>query len=84
MVDYNEQNRVARAMIRWGGSFIRYLGEALIRADPINAQKIQDAFPEYWKDYLKKSKMLKAEQKKKNSLNKVSKSFPLIQGLENY
>lgn len=58
MVDYYEQNKVARAMIKWGGSFIHYLGESLMRADPVNAQRIHDAFPEHWDAYLKKSKKL--------------------------
>lgn len=58
MVDYDEQNRVARAMIKWGGGFVRSLGEALFRADPVNAQKIHDAFPECWEEYLEKSKKL--------------------------
>lgn len=55
MVDYDEQNEVARAMMKWGGNFTRYLGEALIRADLKNAQKVHDAFPDIWEEYLKKS-----------------------------
>ena len=58
MVDYEEQIKVARAMIKWGGSFVLYLGEALTRADRGNAQIIHDAFPECWEEYLKKSKEL--------------------------
>lgn len=54
MVDYYEQHKVARSMIKWGGSFIRSIGDALMHADRINAQKIHDAFPEYWEEYLKK------------------------------
>lgn len=56
MVDYEEQINVALAMIKWGGDFIRCLGEALMHADRGNAQKIHDAFPDYWEEYLKKSK----------------------------
>lgn len=58
MVDYDEQIYVAKAMIKRGGSFAHYLGESLMHADPVNAQKIHDAFPEYWFEYLKKSKKL--------------------------
>lgn len=58
MVDYKEQINVAKAMMRWGGSFTHYLGEALTRADRGNAQRIHDAFPECWEEYLKKSKEL--------------------------
>jgi len=58
MVDYDEQNKIARAMVKWGGSFVHYLGESLMRADPVNAQKIHDAFPDCWEEYLKKSKKL--------------------------
>ena len=58
MVDYDEQINVAMAMIKWGGGFIRSLGEALMRADRGNAQRVYDAFPEYWDEYLKKSEKL--------------------------
>ena len=58
MVDYDEQIQVAKAMMKWGGSFVLCLGEALMRADPVNAQKIHDAFPECWEEYLEKSKKL--------------------------
>lgn len=58
MVDYDEQIKVARAMIKWGGGFVHYLGEALMHADRINAQIIHDAFPECWEEYLEKSKKL--------------------------
>ena len=61
MIDNVERNKVARAMIQWGwgDEFIRNLGETLICADSVNAQRIQDAFPEYWETYLKKSEKQK-------------------------
>jgi len=59
MVNYIEQNKVVRAMIRWSGGFVSTLGLALMKADPNNAQKIKDAFPEYCTEYLKRSKLLK-------------------------
>ena len=49
MVDYDEQIYVAKAMIKRGGNFAHYLGEALMCADRVNAQRIHDAFPEGWK-----------------------------------
>ena len=60
MIDNVEQNKVAQAMIKWGWSddFIHSLGEALMCADPVNVQRIHDAFPEYWEEYLKKSEKL--------------------------
>ncbi|GAI52555.1 unnamed protein product [marine sediment metagenome] len=57
-VDYDEQIKVAKAMMKWGGSFTRHLGEAIIRADLRNAQRVHDAFPECWEEYLEKSKKL--------------------------
>lgn len=52
-----EQNQVAQAMWQMGGSFVRHLGSALQHADPNNAEKIKQAFPEYWEKYLRFSKM---------------------------
>lgn len=47
-----QQQIVAAAMRKWGGSFVESLGTALVHADPINAQKIHDAWPEIWNEYL--------------------------------
>jgi len=44
---------VASAMIKFGGSFVQCLGKALDRADPQNAGKIKQTWPDYWKKYLK-------------------------------
>jgi len=55
MVDYGESIKVAHAMIKWGGSFVHALGFALQSADVLNRQKIKDAFPEEWEEYLRKS-----------------------------
>ncbi len=38
-------------MIDSGGSFVKALGEALVRADLNNARRIRTAFPEYWDKY---------------------------------
>jgi hypothetical protein len=56
MWNREEQIDVANAMESYGGSFVAALGKALQRADSINAEKIKDAFPEYWKQYAEKGK----------------------------
>jgi hypothetical protein len=42
---------VALAMVTYGGSFVAALGQAWMRADEHNGQKIKAAFPEYWDEY---------------------------------
>ena len=42
---------VAGNMVRFGGSFVESLGQALFQADEENAEKIKKAFPGYWKQY---------------------------------
>ena len=49
---YKEKNFVQNGMIDSGGSFVKHLGQALVRADIKNAMSIKKAFPEYWKIYL--------------------------------
>jgi len=39
-------------MSKYGGGFTKALGEALARADHVNTERIKEAFPEYWKQYL--------------------------------
>lgn len=56
MIPHDEIVNVAQAMIKYGGSFVESLGKALLQADHINAQKIKDTWPEYWKKYLEMSK----------------------------
>lgn len=48
---HDERVLVAAAMIRWGGSFVAALGEALAHADPHNAQLIKTTWPEQWAKY---------------------------------
>lgn len=47
---------VANAMTRYGGGFVEALGKALMVADPDNAQRIKEAFPEYWERFAKLAK----------------------------
>ena len=58
MVDYIEQTKVAQSMEKYGGGFVGALGFALMKADRNNAQKIKEAFPEYWEEYLAKAENL--------------------------
>jgi len=48
----DERITVADNMVKYGGSFVKALGQALYHADPINTQKVKDAFSEYWEEYL--------------------------------
>jgi hypothetical protein len=43
---------VANAMRQYGGNFVQKLGACISAADSTNAQKLKDAFPEYWEKYL--------------------------------
>lgn len=49
----HEKFVVAENMQNYGGGFVQSLGIALMKADQFNAQKIKDAFPEYWEKYKK-------------------------------
>ena len=42
---------IAENMLRYGGSFVKSLGECLIRADRINRYKLADAFMNYILEY---------------------------------
>ena len=56
MIDHDEKLHVQEAMNRYGGGFVSTLGDALLRADGNNTQRIYDAFPEYWQKYLQIAK----------------------------
>ena len=43
--------KLVENMRRYGGNFVSKLADALIAADPVNAQKIYDAFPEIVEKY---------------------------------
>ena len=54
----NEEARIVQnSMQKWGGGFVKNLGKALQLADPDNTRRIKEAFPEYWKKYLKMAQM---------------------------
>jgi hypothetical protein len=46
-----EDFAVAEAMLTYGGSFVRALGELCHKADPYNLARLKAAFPEYWVEY---------------------------------
>lgn len=41
------------AMEKYGGSFVKFLGELARGSDSINLAKIKDTWPEYWSEYEK-------------------------------
>lgn len=51
IIDHEEKLLVATRMIEYGGSFVKALGAALMKADMINTLKIRVAFSEYWDEY---------------------------------
>ncbi len=62
--EFEEQKDLVRTgMEVYGGSFVKALSIALSKADPVNAKKIKNAFPEYWEKYLKVGKkFIESEQ----------------------
>lgn len=50
--DYQTKQKVARAMIAYGGSFVKRLGMMLQTADRSNTLIIKTVWPDYWKNYL--------------------------------
>ena len=49
-----EKYFVSQGMRKFGGSFVKALGEALAHADPQNTRKIKATWFDYWKEYAKK------------------------------
>ena len=46
-----EKYFVSQGMRKYGGSFVKALGEALAHADPYNAEKIKNNWSKLWKEY---------------------------------
>jgi hypothetical protein len=46
-----EDFEIADAMEKYGGTFVKALGQLWHLADPENARKLKGAFPEYWEKY---------------------------------
>ena len=55
MTDYE----VVESMKSHGGSFARALADAFTKADPENYQKLKDAFPDLWEDYVEIAECIK-------------------------
>lgn len=49
------------AMEKYGGSFVKALGELARRADPVNLERIKKTWPGYWRDYEAQGKELQRE-----------------------
>lgn len=52
-MDRDTQYWMIQAMQSYGGSFIKSLSMAWLRADQINTAKLEQAFPEYVEKYTK-------------------------------
>lgn len=50
---------IVRTMERFGGSFVRTLGQLCHLADPDNLQRIKAAWPEYWLEYAEMAEQVK-------------------------
>jgi hypothetical protein len=59
--DYDEKLAVFACMAEKGGSFARALAEAWVRADVNNKRRIEEAFPDYVRDY---GRLVKKEEPK--------------------
>lgn len=46
-----QDHKVIKAMLRYGGSFVQCLAECAFRADPINLAKIKATWPDIWEFY---------------------------------
>lgn len=54
-----KDDEMIEAMERYGGSFVQALAQCLWRADANNYQRLEEAFPEYFKEYSNMAKTLK-------------------------
>ena len=48
----DQECQVVDKMEKYGGSFVKALAAAFWRADRNNFDKLKNAFPEYWDEYL--------------------------------
>lgn len=58
-IEYYETREVAEAMIKYGGSFVSCLGQALLHADLENSKKIKKTFRDYWNKYYDMAQAMK-------------------------
>lgn len=62
MINQKEVNYVSKGMIKYGSSFVKALGQALIHADHINTQKVKDTWTELWHQYYIMGERLSEEE----------------------
>ncbi len=55
--EFQEAHQVGEAMVKYGDSFTKHLGRALLRADIHNLRKIKETWPEDYEIYLSLYKM---------------------------
>lgn len=60
-MDSDTKYWMIQAMQMHGGSFIKSLAMAWLRADHVNAKRLETTFPEYVKEYTKLGQMMKNE-----------------------
>lgn len=48
----DQKLKIYENMKKYGGGFVKALAEAIIRADKNNLEKLENAFPEYFNEYL--------------------------------
>lgn len=64
MSDYDADWWTEEAMMKYGGSFAKLLGEAARHADAENLRRIKTGWPEYWERYSRLGENLRKEQEK--------------------
>lgn len=47
----DQELKHVECMERFGGSFVKALAGAFIRADASNFHRLKEAFPDFWQDY---------------------------------
>jgi len=62
----NEKYYTSLGMRTYGGGFVQALGMALTHADPVNAKKLKEAFPDYFEKYHNVGKELHEKNNKKS------------------
>ena len=52
---------ITEAMIRFGGSFVKALGQLYRLGDEINRHRLKLAFPDFWREYQDMAERLVAD-----------------------
>jgi len=59
---YDEYFHIKDMMLKYGGSFVKSLGNCLAQADFKNRVKLKNTFPEYFYEYFNYEKFNKTEE----------------------